>query len=356
MGKRRGDRPDGSVPYRFILERMYDSVNEPYGARSPPGRVPDSGPAGTRWGPGGYGDRLEGYPENMKIVDILAKRQTLSFEFFPPAGRSGIPGVFETMKRLRAFRPDFVSVTHSPDASRRPLSEEVASRAELATGATVMAHLTCIGRTRSEIGAVLDKLVDAGVDNVIALRGDPPVNDPDFDPDRGEFASAVDLIDFIKGRFDMCVAAACYPEGHPDAPSLEADVAHARRKYDAGADLFITQLFFDNADFFGFLKLTRRAGIEAPIIPGLLPIISARQVRRFTRITGSRLPKSLEAAIARHEHDNDAVTSLGIEHATAQLAELQEAGIPGIHFYALNRTHSVSRILENVGIAPQVIA
>ncbi len=291
----------------------------------------------------------------MKIADILAKKRTLSFEFFPPPGRSGIPGVFETMRRVRAYGPDFVSVTHSPDARRRPLSEEVASRAEAATGATVMAHLTCIGRTRDQVASVLEELVASGVKNVIALRGDAPRNDPDFDEANGEFESAIDLVEFIKRRFDMCVAAACYPEGHPDAASLQSDVEHAKRKQDAGADLFISQLFFDNSDFFPFLNRAQQVGIRIPIIPGLLPIIGARQVRRFTRITGSRIPAALDRKIVEHEGDNGSVAELGIEHTTGQLSELLESGIPGVHFYALNRTHSVSRVLQNVGIAPQVI-
>jgi methylenetetrahydrofolate reductase (NADPH) len=292
----------------------------------------------------------------MKISEILAKNRTLSFEFFPPAGRSGIPGIFETMRRLRAYSPDFVSVTHSPDAARRPLSEEVASRAETATGATVMAHLTCIGRTRAEITTVLDELTASGVKNVIALRGDPPRNDPEFDEANGEFESAVDLVDFIKRRFDMCVAAACYPEGHPDAADLQSDVEHAKRKVDAGADLFITQLFFDNSDFFGFLERAEKVGITIPIIPGLLPIIGARQVRRFTRITGSRIPPELDRKIAEYEGDDGAVARLGVEHTTAQVNELLQSGVPGVHFYALNRTRSVSQVLENVGIGPRIIA
>ena len=292
----------------------------------------------------------------MKISEMLAERRTLSFEFFPPPGRSGIPNVFETMKRLRAYGPDFVSVTHSPDAARRPLSEEVAARAETATGATVMAHLTCIGRTRAEVATVLEELSASGVENVIALRGDPPRNDPDFDEANGEFESAVDLVAFIKSRFDMCVAAACYPEGHPDAADLQSDVEHAKRKADAGADLFITQLFFDNADYFGFLNRTQQVGITVPVIPGLLPFIGARQIRRFTRITGARIPVALDEQIARHEDDDAAVTKLGVEHTTAQLRELLDAGIPGVHFYALNRTHSVSRVLESVGIAARSLA
>jgi methylenetetrahydrofolate reductase (NADPH) len=292
----------------------------------------------------------------MKIADILAVKRTLSFEFFPPPGRSGIPGVFETMRRLRAYGPDFVSVTHSPDARRRPLSEEVASRAETATGATVMAHLTCIGRTRDQVAKVLEELTASGVKNVIALRGDPPRNDLDFDEANGEFESAVDLVDFIKRRFDMCVAAACYPEGHPDAASLQSDVEHSKRKADAGADLFISQLFFDNADFFEFLNRAQQVGIQIPIIPGLLPIIGARQVRRFTRITGSRIPAELDRKIADHEDDDGAVAELGVEHTTGQLSELLESGIPGVHFYALNRTRSVSQVLQNVGIAARVIS
>ena len=218
-----------------------------------------------------------------------------------------------------------------------------------------MAHLTCIGRTRDQVATVLEELEASGVKNVIALRGDAPRNDPDFDEANGEFSSPIELVEFIKRRFDMFVAAACYPEGHPDAANLQSDVEHAKRKADAGADLFISQLFFDNADFFAFLNRAQQVGIRIPIIPGLLPIIGARQVRRFTRMTGSRIPAALDRKIAEHEGDDGAVAELGVEHTTGQLSELLASSIPGVHFYALNRTHSVSKVLQNVGIAPQVI-
>ena len=286
----------------------------------------------------------------MKIKDILQQRRPVSCEFFPPREEAGIPAVFRAIDRVRAFNPDFISVTYGAGGSTRAFTEAITTQVKRDTDLEVMAHLTCVAQTKGEVHEVLSRLDAAGIENVIALRGDPPRGQDNFVPAEGGFAHAVDLIEHIRAHFDFGLAAACYPEGHTESPDLATDIHYARQKVDRGADFLITQLFYDNRHFFDLLERAEQAGIKVPIIPGVLPILNTAQIRRFTALCGATIPPQLDAQLERYADDDDAVRELGIEHATAQVRELWDNGAAGVHFYVLNRSYSVTRILANLNL------
>ena len=281
---------------------------------------------------------------------MLQEGRTISFEFFPPRNADGIPGVLDTVNELTAYCPDFISVTYGAGGSTRHFTEEITVSAKQSAGVEVMAHLTCAGQTVQELDDVLQRLDDAGIENVIALRGDPPRGEQQFTVTEGGFSHASDLVTHIHANYEFGIAAACYPEGHTEAESLERDLEYAKLKVDKGADFLITQLFFDNADYFAFADRAVASGIDVPVIPGILPVLSAPQIRRFTALCGSKIPTDLDAELDRLADDDDAVRDLGVEYAARQVEELWAAGVPGVHFYVLNRSYSVSRILDHLGI------
>jgi methylenetetrahydrofolate reductase (NADPH) len=291
----------------------------------------------------------------LKIKDILKRKQTISCEFFPPREAEGIPNVLQVINRVREFKPDFVSVTYGAGGSTRAFSEEITLRVKRETDLEVMAHLTCVGQTKEEIHNVLERLDSTGIENVIALRGDPPRGQASFVPVAGGFQHATDLIHYIRQNFQFGVAAACYPEGHIESPDRHTDVKFAKLKVDKGADFLITQLFYDNNDFFKFMELAQKVGINVPIIPGVLPILSAPQIRRFTALCGARIPPELDQQLDRHADDDNSVRELGIEYATKQVRELWNSGVPGIHFYVLNRSYSISKILRNLALPGHIV-
>jgi methylenetetrahydrofolate reductase (NADPH) len=286
----------------------------------------------------------------VKIKDILDNNRTISCEFFPPRAEEGIPDVFSAVERLKAYRPDFVSVTYGAGGSTRAFTERITSEMKQQSDLEVMAHLTCVGQTKEEIHSVLERLDQTGVENIIALRGDPPRGESDFVPVKGGFQHATELIEHIHNNFQMGVAAACYPEGHTESPNLNSDLDYVKQKVDKGADFLITQLFFDNSDFFGFLDRAKNAGIDVPIIPGLLPILSTPQIRRFASMCGASIPPDLDRQLDKCADDDRSARAIGIEHATKQVEELWANGVPGIHFYVLNRSYSVSKILDNLNL------
>ena len=285
---------------------------------------------------------------------MLQKERTISFEFFPPRTADGIPGVLETVTELAAYCPAFISVTYGAGGSTRHFTEQITVEAKQSAGVEVMAHLTCVGQTVEELDGVLQRLDDAGIENVIALRGDPPRGEDSFVATEGGFSHASDLVSHIKANYDFGIAAACYPEGHTEAVNLEQDLEYTKLKVDNGADFLITQLFFDNDDYFAFADRAGAAGIGVPVIPGILPVLSAPQIRRFTALCGSKIPPGLDAALDRLAADDDAVRELGIDHAARQVEELWAAGVPGVHFYVLNRSYSVSKILDRLAIPGHV--
>lgn len=285
----------------------------------------------------------------MKIKELFGKgRPVFSFEFFPPKDDAGVESLFETVKNLKELNPSFVSVTYGAGGSTRRKTVEITKRIKQEIGIEAMAHLTCVGHSRDEIAEVLDEIEAAGVENVIALRGDPPRGQTEFVPHPDGFRHANELVTFIRSRKSFCLAAAGYPEGHPEAPSKEADLANLKRKVDAGADFIITQLFFDNRDYFDFVKRARATGIQLPIVPGIMPITDVAQIKRFTQMCGAKIPPPLLAELEAAEGNKEAVVEVGIRHATKQCEELLRNGAPGTHFYTLNKSLSTRIILSNV--------
>jgi methylenetetrahydrofolate reductase (NADPH) len=284
----------------------------------------------------------------VKIVERLGRTPTFSFEFFPPKGPEGVERLFETIAELRPYEPDYVSVTYGAAGSTQRLTVELVRRIKKEVGIEAMAHLTCVGATRDQLADVLAELRDGGIENVIALRGDPPRGETTFKKTEGGFGNAVELVAMTRARFDFCIAAACYPEKHLEAADADTDLRYLKAKVDAGVDFLITQLFFDNDDYFRFVERARKAGIEVPIVAGIMPITNLSQVKRFTALCGSRIPDALLAQLEACGADNDAVGALGVDHATLQCKELLSRGAPGIHFYTLNRSLATRHILDRL--------
>ncbi len=284
----------------------------------------------------------------MRIADLYSKQPAVfSFEFFPPKTDKGFADLRHTIEELKSLSPGFVSVTYGAGGSTRDRTIELVSYIKNEVGLEAMAHLTCVGSSRSEITATLDRLEAAGIENIIALRGDPPAGEDHFvaHPDGLEHAS--DLVALIRGQDrPFSVAAAGYPETHTEAPSAEADLRNLVTKVAAGVDVIITQLFFDNGCYFDFVSRVREAGVTVPIVPGIMPITNVSQIERFTKMCGASIPDALWSRLDEVRDSEDAVVELGIRHATDQCKGLLDGGAPGIHFYTLNRSRSTRRIVE----------
>jgi len=284
----------------------------------------------------------------LKIKDILKSKRTISCEFYPPRDSEGIPAVLRTADRIRSYNPDFVSVTYGAGGSTRAFTEEITSSLKRDTDLEVMAHLTCVAQTKEEVHTALVRLDELGIENVIALRGDPPAGQANFVPAEGGFQHATELLRHIRDNFEFGLAAACYPEGHVESSDLITDMNYVKMKVENGADFLVTQLFYNNQDFFRLMERAGTLGIDVPIIAGILPILNTNQIRRFTSLCGSKIPDQLDIQLERYVDDDDAVRELGIEYATRQVQELWDQGIAGVHFYVLNRNYSVSKILDNL--------
>ncbi len=284
----------------------------------------------------------------MRLDSLLEARNqpTFSFEFFPPQTDDGVRQLFETISHLRELEPTFVSVTYGAGGSVRQRTVDLVTRIRHELDIEPVAHLTCVNATAGELRTILDGLRDNGIDNVLALRGDPPKGSDAFIPTEGGFARSIEFMEFISAGYDFCVGGACYPEKHPESASSDDDVLFAKRKADAGAGYLITQLFFDNSRYFDFVSRARAAGVTIPIIPGLMPITNLSQITRFTTKIGATIPDPLLDALRTREADPDAVLQLGVAWSTLQAAELLAAGAPGVHFITMNRSPSTRAILS----------
>ena len=281
----------------------------------------------------------------MNIVDLYRDGESvISFEFFPPKTERGYQSLFETIRDLKQLAPGFVSVTMGAGGSTRSQTVDLVIRIERELGLTAMAHLPCLGSEREEIAHVLDSLQAGGIQNVLALRGDPPREAADFRHPEDGFHYANELTEFIAQRGGFTVGGGCHPEKHPEAESPEADLANLVLKVEAGAQFLVTQLFFDNEKFFDFVDRAREAGIQIPIIPGVMPITSVGGIRRMTSLGGGTIPPELDAELARIGEDDAAAQEIGVDWAILQCRELIEKGVPGIHFYTLNRSPATRRI------------
>jgi methylenetetrahydrofolate reductase (NADPH) len=274
-------------------------------------------------------------------------RRLFSFEFFPPKTDAGRQSLERTIRELAELDPAFVSVTYGAGGSTRAQTVELVQWIQREARLTAMAHLTCVGATGAEIGGVVDKLVEGGVENIMALRGDPPAGQETFQAVAGGFAYAADLVGFLRRRYGprLCLGGAGSPEGHVECRDLDRDVMHLKAKVDAGLDFVVTQLFFDNKIYFDFVARARAAGITVPIVPGLMPIRTVAGIERMTKLSGASLPPALHAELQRVREDDAAVAALGIAQTTAQAVELLHGGAPGIHFYTLNQSPATRIIL-----------
>ena len=285
----------------------------------------------------------------MKIPDILhSGRRTISFEFFPPRTDQGVESLFGTIERLKAYQPDYVSVTYGAGGGTRDTTVGIVTRIKRQVELEVMCHVTCVAQTREEVHEVLLRLDAEGIENVLALRGDPPKGEDKFVPAEGGFRYASELIAHVRERFAFGVGGACFPEKHLDSIDLKTDMTYLKAKVEAGAQFLVSQLFYDNRDFFQFMERVERWEIKVPVIAGVLPILSTPQIRRFTALCGAKIPSGLGELLDRYAEDDDAVREIGVEYATRQVAELWRSGVAGVHFYTLNRNYSVSRILDSL--------
>jgi methylenetetrahydrofolate reductase (NADPH) len=258
-----------------------------------------------------------------------------------------------TARELKALNPAFISVTWGAGGGTRRKTLDIVSAVKNDVGIEAMAHLTCVGAGRDDIDEVLEEVHGKGIENILALRGDPPKGAAAFVPHPQGFRHADELVAHLRRNWDFCLGVAGYPEGHPETPDRDKDLDNLKRKVDAGADFIVTQLFFDNGDFLRWRDRAAARGIRQPILPGLMPITNAGQLKRFTQMCGARIPDPLAAQLERLHEDAEAVLQLGIEHATQQCRELLAEGVPGIHFYTLNRSRSTTEILRLLKNQPQ---
>ena len=282
----------------------------------------------------------------MRVAEILeGRRPAFSFEFFPPKTDEGQRTLEGTLAVLKNDQPDYVSVTYGAGGATRSRTVDITKTIKRDLGIEAMAHLSCVGEPAERLVEILDELAAAGIENVLALRGDPPRGETTWRPHPGGLSYSVELIRLINERFDFCVGAACFPEIHPDAPDRASDLGYARAKVEAGAGFLITQLFFDNELYFGFVEDARAAGIDVPIIPGIMPITNYGQIKRFTEMCGASIPEELSEQLDGRADDPEAVAELGVAYATLQCSDLLARGAPGIHFYTLNRSTATRAIL-----------
>jgi methylenetetrahydrofolate reductase (NADPH) len=282
----------------------------------------------------------------MRIDEILEQRRPVfSFEFFPPKTDEGRRTLEGTLEVLRDDAPDYVSMTYGAGGATRDSTVELTRWIKQDLGIEAMAHLSCVGEPTERLVEILQEVQAAGIDNVLALRGDPPRGETEWRPHPGGLHYSVELIRLIRERFDFCVGAACFPEVHPDASDRDSDLGYARAKQEAGAGFLITQLFFDNELYFEFVEEARAAGVTVPIVPGIMPITNYGQIKRFTELCGASIPDELERELNGRADDPEAVAELGVAYATLQCSDLLARGAPGIHFYTLNRSPATRAIL-----------
>ena len=282
-------------------------------------------------------------PADPLISDLLAQRgrPVRSVEFFPPKDEAGVQALRETARAIRAIGPDFVSVTYGAGGSTRQRTAEVSSILKSELGFTVMPHLTCVGHSATELGQIADGIHAAGFRNIMTLRGDVPKGATQFAPPPDGLRYASELVQLLKSRHpDFCLGVAGYPEKHPEAASRESDLANLRRKVDAGGSFVTTQLFFDNDLYYRFVERCRLAGIAAPILPGIMPVLSLKQAQRFTQLCGASIPAKLVRRLEAAGDQPEIAEAIGIDWALAQIRDLLAQGAPGYHVYILNRAKS----------------
>jgi methylenetetrahydrofolate reductase (NADPH) len=289
----------------------------------------------------------------MRIVECFASGQPVfSFEFSPPKTEEAARKLWTALEELATLKPSFVSVTYGAGGSSRQMTIDTVSRIKKELGIEAMAHLTCVGHGRQELAGILDRIHEAGIENLLALRGDPPRGSTEFVRPADGFAYSQELVRFIRAGWDFCLGGACYPEGHLECSDLEADLRYCKEKVDAGVEFLVSQLFFDADMYFRFVERARAIGITVPIVPGIMPVTDVGQLERLTTMCGSSIPEALRARLEPLRDDSQAVVAAGIDWATEQCRALLAGGAPGIHFYTLNRSLSTRIIYQNLQPAP----
>ena len=285
----------------------------------------------------------------MRIDELLAADEpTFSFEFFPPKTEAGEENLYKALRELRPLEPAYVSVTYGAGGTTRAKTLEIVAKIKDEFGLEAMAHFTCVGATVDELRTTLDQMRDLGLDNVLALRGDPPRGEEEWVKTEGGLEYSSELVQLIRGDYGFAVGAACFPETHIHATSPEDDIRYLKQKVDAGVDFLITQLFFDNALYYDFVARARAAGIAVPIIPGIMPITNYGQIARIMTLCGATMPEHVLGELEARREDPEAIAELGVSYATMQCADLLAHGAPGIHFYTLNRSPATRAILSTL--------
>jgi len=287
----------------------------------------------------------------MRIDRLLdLGRPSISFEFFPPKTEAGFTQLYQAIDELHPLHPSYVSVTYGAGGSTRSKTVQLVERIQNELKIRAMAHLTCVGHTAAEIGQILDDLWNAGIRNVLALRGDPPAGQTQFVATEGGFAYANELVAFVKSRHDFCVGVAGYPEGHPQCLNRTRDLENLKKKVDAGGCFVITQLFFDNAEFYRFRDQARAMGITVPIVAGIMPVLNVGQIKRFISMCGAKIPHPLLLKLESLEHDPEAVYAAGVDYATNQCRDLLDNQTDGLHFYTLNKSKATVEICKALNV------
>ncbi len=280
----------------------------------------------------------------MKINELFKKKKVVySFEIFPPKVNDGIDKILNTLDSIRDLRPDYVSITYSAGGSKNSRTKEIAQIVKNNYGIEPLAHLTCVNSTREEVERAIDGLVDIGVENVLALRGDRIEGEI-----KSDFSHASDLVEFIKSRSDMNVAGACYPEGHPESANIVEDIRNLKIKVNKGVTHLNSQLFFDNDDYLKYIDMLRLAGIDVPVQAGVMPLVKASQFGGIVKMTGAKIPSKISRMYSKFADDPDALAEAGIAYATDQIVDLLSSGVDGIHLYIMNNAYVAKRITDNI--------
>jgi methylenetetrahydrofolate reductase (NADPH) len=287
----------------------------------------------------------------MKVLDFYkSKKPVIAFEIFPPKPDVPLESIFDSLEKFKELKPDYISVTYGAGGSQQGRTVEIATKIKKDYGIETMAHFTCVGNSKEDIDNLLNSLVSNGIENVLALRGDPPRNQPNFDMSKNAFKYASELVKHVRSTGkNLCVSGAAYLEGHVDSLRLKDDLYHLKEKFDNGVDFLITQFFFDNRLYYEFLDKCERIGINCPVIPGIMPIFST-QIKTMTALSGCSIPAKLVLMMDKYQDNPDDLRKAGIEYASSQIRDLVDNDVKGIHLYTMNRPVSTKEILVGAGL------